>query len=164
MRLFICSLALFSLTTLSAQTSVIGLKSHHGNMAELQHSPDQFGVVPPQKKIDTIARIDSNCVIQIGTKTDWGRSNSRQFHDTVCEHWYYQQVNYDIEKIQEHHGKSVVLIGFEDTFEIEKTNEADEATESRKRKKPKKQKRPRWLFFPLILIAFGTKIPQSKKS
>lgn len=108
MKTLLATLILLSVFPVMAQTSVIGLKSHHGNMNDLAASTDHFGEIMPVPIYDTIVKINENCVIQIGEDNGFGMA----FRDTVCGHWYYNSVNYDVEKVQEYHGNQVKLIGF----------------------------------------------------
>lgn len=97
------------------QTSVISIKSRSGDLAEIPDSPDKYGAVAPRRVYDTLIKIEGNCVVQIG-HGGWAEA---RFQDTVCEHWYYEQNNYDPEKINEYHGSDVVLIGFDERSEID---------------------------------------------
>lgn len=103
--------SLLSLTFAAfGQTTVISIKSRQGDLAEIPSSTDKFGEFVPTPIYDTIIKIDDHCVIQIGTN-GW---QTVRFRDTICNHWYYEQNHYDLEKVQEYHGDNVVLIGFED--------------------------------------------------
>jgi hypothetical protein len=110
MKTLLVLLLLLGGFSINAQTSVIGVKSHHGAVAEIPNAPDKFGEMSPVPIYDTVIKINNKCVIQIGVDNGWGVA----FRDTVCDHWYYQNVNFDVKKVQEYHGRHVKLVGFDD--------------------------------------------------
>lgn len=149
--IILCGLPIF------AQTSVIRLKSHHGNVKDLSLSEDKFGIPAPDRSIDTIERINETCVIHYVKEQDWGSTNAFYFKDTICNHWQYNDVNYEPKKIQKLYDHEVTLIGFE------KEGSSLKSTSNSYFKKRKKSK-VRWLLLPLILIGLGTYIFQPQLS
>lgn len=135
--------------TLNAQTSVITLKSHHGEISELPLTEDKFGIVMPSPVYDTLIRLSDDCVIQIGSQAMSYQGDGVRFRDTICEHWYYQKVAFDEEAVQEFHGGKVTLIGFE------KTADSQEKDSPFFKKRSVKQS-SKELFFILVLIGLGT--------
>ena len=111
----ILTVLLISITTaISAQTSVISTKSHSGTTEEITYAPDRYGVIEPRVQIDTLIKISDHCVVQLGEHRYSGRVK-----DTVCNHWYYEEHNYRKLRIEEYHGKNVVLIGFDEPAGID---------------------------------------------
>lgn len=146
---FITALLLcFGAFALEAQTSVISLKSQHGNSIDLRTMEDKFGLMIPPPTYDTLIRISGDCVIQIGTDYNRDLSNGKRFRDTICDHWYYQEVEFDKKTIQRYHGNSVVLIGFEKT-----TNYRNENSPFFKKRTTKQSSK--WLVVILLLTGFG---------
>lgn len=138
-----------SLST-SAQTSVISVKSHQGNLNSIVDANDHFGAFEAPRVYDTIIKIDGQCVVQLG----WQNSENFRFRDTVCDHWYYQQSNYSEKKIQEYHGKKTVLIGF--TKETNSSNQQDRPFGNR----TQKQSLP-FIFILLVLAGLSAYIARS---
>lgn len=112
MKTLLVLLLLLGGFSINAQTSVIGVKSHHGAVAELPKATDKFGEMDFNRTpiCDTIVKINNTCVIQIGQNNGWGMP----FRDTVCDHEYYRLINFDAEEIKKFHGGNVKLIGFDD--------------------------------------------------
>jgi len=138
-----------------AQTSVISVKSHQGNLNSLPTAVDHFGAIQKPRDFDTIIKIDEHRVVQIG----WQNSESNRFRDTVCNHWYYEKHNYSERKVQEFHGKKTVLIGFEK--KANSINEKDKPFGGRTQRQS-----GTLLFIVLILIGLGTfiSLPRKKKT
>lgn len=136
-----------------AQTSVIGLKSRHGNLADLPKSTDAFGEFIPAPIYDSLVKINNSCVIQIGKDNGMGVP----FRDTVCEHWYYERVGYDFQKIQEYHGDNVTLIGFNDDNGV-KQNKDGHFSKKRHQKQSSK-----WIFVFFVLSGFGVFFVRPKR-
>jgi len=137
-----------------AQTSVIRLKSHHGDVKELSSSEDKFGIPAPDRTVDTIERINETCVIHYVKEQQF---YYYYYKDTICNHWQYQEVNYDPKKIQKLYNQEVTLIGFE------KDGSSLDSQDNKHFKKRKKSK-VRWLLIPFILIGLGTYIFQPQLS
>ncbi|GAB5418306.1 MAG: hypothetical protein Crog4KO_15900 [Crocinitomicaceae bacterium] len=157
MKTILFSFALLCGFALNAQTSVVGLKSHHGDIAELPESEDKFGMVMPSPVYDTLIRISGDCVIQLGSRAFSYRDKGVRFRDTVCEHWYYQKVDFDEKLIQEYHGGNVTMIGFESTENYRKK----QSPYFRKRSVKQSSKE---LFILLVLIGLGVFLIQPKVS
>lgn len=145
-------LALFFTLTSFAQTSVISVKSHQGNLNSLPTAADHFGAIEKPRIYETIIKIDAHCVVQIG----WQNSESNQFRDTVCNHWYYEQHHYSEEKVKEFHGKKTVLIGFE-----KKTNSINQ--QDRPFGGRTQRQSGTFLFIVLTLLGLGTFISLPRK-
>jgi len=118
-----------------AQTSVISTKSHHGQLQDLSNSNDNFGerevfyppnsVQVPQQilihslvDIETLTKIDDHCVIRKGLL------NERQYSDTLCNFWYYEEHNYNKQSMRDFHGPDVILIGFPENAPTMNKNDA----------------------------------------
>ncbi len=157
MKTLLFSFALFCGFILNAQTSIVSLKSHHGEIAELPNSEDKFGIVMPSPVYDTLIRMSGDCVVQIGSRAYSYGDDGIRFRDTVCEHWYYQQVNFDEKAIQEYHGGDVTMIGFEATDNYRKKNSP--YFNKRSVKQSSKE-----LFILLVLIGLGVFLIQPKVS
>jgi len=152
MKTILATLLLIGATTTLAQTSVIAVKSHHGDLSEIPESTDHFGEFRPMPVYDTIVKINNGCVIQIGKDNGFGMP----FKDTVCDHWYYEKVRYDIDKVQEYHGKDVILVGF-----------SKEESNLRIKNNPffggmRKSGFPLWALIPITLIGLGLYIFKPK--
>ena len=146
--LFLCGLSVF------AQTSVIRLKSHHGEIKDLELSEDKFGIPPPQQWIDTIERISETCVIHYVREQIWGDEDLIRYRDTVCNYSSYREVNYDPKKIQELYSNKVTLIGFDkDRSRIESKNNPFY-------RKSNRNSGPFWLLLPMLFIGLGVYIFQ----
>ncbi|GAB5424442.1 MAG: hypothetical protein Crog4KO_15890 [Crocinitomicaceae bacterium] len=131
--------------TLFAQTSVIAVKSHHGNDAEISQSVDKFGELAPVPVIDRLVKINDKCVVQIGEDNGWGMP----FRDTVCDHWYYRDVNFDADKIREYHGGKIKMVGFDDDSGSVQTKKSPFFN-----KRSSKQS-SKWLALFLVLAGLG---------
>lgn len=152
MKRILATLLLFGATTTLAQTSVIAVKSHHGDLIQIPESTDHFGEMAPMPVYDTIIKLTNNCVIQIGENNGYGMN----FRDTVCGHWYYEKVKYDVDKVQEYHGKDVILVGFNN----EESNIKIEDNPFFKR--IKKGGFPVWILIPIILAGLSIYIFKPK--
>lgn len=148
--LWILAFILISVAS-SAQTSVISIKSHHGNMSGLPDAEDKFGEIMPVPVYDSLIRISGECVVQIGEDNGFGQA----FRDTVCGHWYYHQVDYDKKKIRDYHGGNVTMIDFDKDHSDQKKEVKEQNPFFRKRQKKQSGK---WLFLTLVLIGLGTYI------
>lgn len=119
-------------SSIIAQTSVISTKSHSAPTKDLLGARDGFGeremYYPPTQmrpviissimEVETIRKIDDHCVIITGKR------NAIQQADTVCNHWYYEQHNYNKQSMLDYHGSSVILIGFPENAPIINKNDA----------------------------------------
>ncbi len=142
--IILCGLPVF------AQTSVIRLKSHHGALQELPDSEDKFGIPAPDRNIDTIERINENCVIHYVQEIHWGGEPVWYYRDTVCNHWQYEEVKYNPEKIQKLYDNEITLIGFEND---------GSSTQSKSNpyfKKRKKKEQDTMAAYPINFIRFGS--------
>ncbi|MCR9172700.1 MAG: hypothetical protein NXI10_09425 [bacterium] len=155
MRTLLFVLLLLGGLSVTAQTSVIRLKSHHGNLEDLHLSEDKFGIPPPQRWVDTIERISETCVIHYVREQNWGSLDSYRYKDTVCNNWKYEEVDYDPKKIEESYPYEVTLIGFD------KDGSRFESKENpyfRKRKRSSFY----WLLLPLAFMGLGAYIVQPR--
>lgn len=105
------SISLFTFLLLSivsySQTAVISNKSHSGKITEVLKEVDNFGEMAPRTIYDTIMLVNENCIIEIGTK--WG---SQRFHDTVCDHWAFENKGYTLNAATQYYGMRPIFIGF----------------------------------------------------
>ena len=99
--LFICSYA-------NAQTKAIAFKSHSGNLQ--YYTPkgnDNFGIVEPMPRLDSIVRINDSTVVQF--------HNTIQgpfFYDTLQNHPFWNQPNLNIDSLKDANYTGVKFIGF----------------------------------------------------
>lgn len=141
----------------TAQTSVIHLKSHHGDSDGLETSEDKFGIPAPDRFIDTIERINETCVIHYVREVHWGGSDPMYYRDTVCNHWKYQEAQYDPKKIQKMYDDKVTLIGFDkDGSRFE--------SKGKPFYKSKKKSSNTWIILLLTSIGLGAYIFQPRLS
>lgn len=152
MKTLLVATLIFATNLLVAQTSVIGVKSHHGDRAEIPNAADNFGEMAPMPVLDSIVKLNGECVIQVGEDNGWGMP----FRDTVCDHWYYKDVNFDADKIKEYHGGKVQMIGFDDDSG---SVESKKSPFFRKRTSTQSSK---WLALIIVLSAFGTYLASPK--
>jgi hypothetical protein len=145
MKAFLLALSVYVVLPSFGQTAVIDVKSRHANLKEIPHAIDQFGVVAPIPHYDTLIRIDATCIIQIGSKQQYSGLDQQRFRDTICDHWYYKQVQFDPEKIREYHGQNVVMIGFEND-----QSQRSHETRPFQNRTTHRQSLP-WLFIAILL-------------
>lgn len=145
--IILCGLPVFG------QTSVIRLKSHHGDVKELSASEDKFGIPAPDRTIDTIERINETCIVHYVQELHWGATGAYYYKDTVCNHWQYSELNYDTKKIQKLYNNEITFIGFDKDGSSLKSK-------SNPYFKKRKRSKVRWLLIPLILIGLGAYIFQ----
>lgn len=98
------------LSTISyCQTAVISTKSHSGDIANVVEEADNFGEMAPQPIYDTVIFVGESCIVEIGTK--WG---NRRFHDTICNHWAFDQKGYTLNAARSYYGMQPAFIGFKE--------------------------------------------------
>ncbi|XOV69015.1 MAG: hypothetical protein ACFHU9_07470 [Fluviicola sp.] len=157
MKTLLAALIIFCGLPVFAQTSVIRLKSHHGDMEDLHLSQDKFGIPPPQRWIDTIERINETCVVHYIREQDWGMEGETYFKDTVCDHWHYQQTGYDPKEIEKSYGYEIIFIGFD-------KEGSDRKAKSNPFFNRQKKSNIRWLLLPLLILGLGAYIFQPRLS
>lgn len=101
------------------QTNVISLKSHSGDMAEIEKETDNFGMPMMDIKIDTVLRYKEKCLIEI--KTIDGRHGIR---DTICDHPYLEGTGSNYKQIKQRYPNGVVFIGFNKSPKIERIDQS----------------------------------------
>lgn len=101
-----------------AQTNVISLKSHSGDLSMLQEEADNFGLPDMDITIDTVVLFNSNCLIEIKTM-----NGSNHYCDTICDHPYLKGLGTNYKQIKQHYPRGVVFIGFKNTPTIDDASE-----------------------------------------
>lgn len=87
---------------LSAQTKMIALKSHSGDMTALKNEKDgNFGIAPT--RLDSVVKIGANCVVEI---------NNYGFRDTVYEHPYFLNPNVSLIELKRQFPR-IHFVGFD---------------------------------------------------
>ena len=130
-----------------AQTNVISLKSHSGDLSMLQEEADNFGLPDMDITIDTVVLLNSNCLIEIKTMNGY-----QHYSDTICDHPYLKGLGSNYKQIKQHYPKGVVFQGFRKTPKIDKTDEPVRINGT--------DLIGRMLIFSLLLFVF---VPVSKK-
>lgn len=90
----------------TAQTDVIALKSHAGNLSEIDQEKSNFGL-DESMLIDSVIYIGNDCYIEI--RNAWGNFQSR---DTICDNPYFKEHGYTHESAVKAYRGNTVLIGF----------------------------------------------------
>lgn len=99
-------LALLTSLHTSAQTNIISLKSHQGNMEDLHLETDNFGL--PSPILDSIIYIGGTCIVEVTSQL-----SASLYYDTVCDHRLFLEHDFDLKEIKKHYPSRVKFIGFE---------------------------------------------------
>lgn len=87
---------------LSAQTKIIALKSHSGDMTALKSEKDgNFGIAPT--RLDSVVKIGANCIVEI---------NNYGFRDTVYEHPYFLNPDVSLQELKQRFPR-IHFVGFD---------------------------------------------------
>lgn len=87
---------------LTAQTKIIALKSHSGDMTALKDEKDgNFGIAPT--RLDSVIKIGANCVVEI---------NNFGFRDTVYEHPYFLNPDVSLQELKQRFPR-IHFVGFD---------------------------------------------------
>lgn len=102
MKTWILVSGLLLLGNLSAQTKMIALKSHSGELTALKNEKDgNFGIAPT--RLDSVVKIGANCVVEI---------NNYGFRDTVYEHPYFLNPDMSLQELQQRFPR-IHFVGFD---------------------------------------------------
>lgn len=104
----------------NAQTNVISLKSHSGDLADIHQETDNFGeIYIPPTDVDTVFFISNGVIVeskrQLQYLEGYEQTNQR-YYDTIRSSFYTKTLTYSLKR---HYSKNTVFIGFETEEAIE---------------------------------------------
>lgn len=120
MKLTSILIALAFISHSYAQTNVISLKSHSGDLALVNSENDNYGMPMMEITIDTVKLYKENCLIEI--KTIDGMEG---VSDTICDHPYLKGNGSNYNQIKQRYPSGVVFQGFKRSPRI---NRIDQST------------------------------------
>lgn len=127
-------IALFMSIGTFAQTDVISVKSHSGNLAKIKLEKDNFGM--PSPRVDSVIYLSEECLIQV---MDYYSGDT--YHDTVCrDNWRTPHIS-DLKELKKHYASNVIFVGFKEADKLRRSNNSN------------RQNGINW-FFGLIIISF----------
>ncbi len=125
--LFICSYA-------NAQTKAIAFKSHSGNLKYFTpQGNDNFGIVEPMPRLDSIVRINDSTVVQFHNTVQ-----GPFYYDTLQNHPFWNQPNLNIDSLIDANYNGVKFIGFK---QKKVSNRQVQIVKPMREKKTKKRKK-----------------------
>lgn len=112
----ICTLSFLSiLFHFNAQTNVISLKSHSGDLADIHQETDNFGeIYIPPSDVDTVFFISDGVVVESKRQLDF--PENQRYYDTIRSSFYTKTLTYSLKR---HYSKNTVFVGFETEEAIE---------------------------------------------
>ncbi len=89
-----------------AQTDVIAVKSHSGDLSDIQQETANFGL-NDITFIDSVIYIGGDCIVEV--KSVW--DNSR-VHDTICNNLHFKEHGYALREVKKYYPGRTVFVGF----------------------------------------------------
>ena len=112
----ICTLSFLVFYVITnAQTNVISLKSHSGDLADIHQETDNFGeIYIPPSNVDTVFFISKGVIVE--SKSQLDHPENLRYYDTVRSSFYTKTLTYSLKR---HYSKNTVFVGFETEEAIE---------------------------------------------
>lgn len=112
----ICTLSFLSiLFHFNAQTNVISLKSHSGDLAEIHQESDNFGeIYIPPTNVDTVFFISNGVIVESKRQLnhlEGFEQKNQSYYDTIRSSFYTKTLTYSLKR---HYSKNTVFIGFDE--------------------------------------------------